>query len=361
MKAVLPLVLAAALLGGCASPVTTAEPGQLQLIETLGLDGRPGTAALSVSSGPDPTGKEPFRRAAEGRSVSEAIVRLQEFSGREELFFAHVRFAVLGEAAARDGLGALLDWFERSTQTTLTVPLFVVRGGEARGLVCPSETPEFDAAEQLASLQRDAERIGSPHCDTLLKIARQLSRSGTALSAAVELVSGDEGGAPVARPAGLAVWKAGRLRGFLDRDAALGADLMRGLSPRASLVLPVGEKVLVTAELRRCRVSAERAEKNGVAAACVALDIRAGILEAEGLDRTDGETLRRIEEALAQAVLVRAEAALRETQAMDADAMELCRALSLPAEEYASLPWRIVVRAAAERSFDIAESGGVGP
>ena len=145
MKRIAYLFLTVLLLGGCALPVHTRELEQLQVIQTLGCDGAPGAVTVSVSSGPDPSGEAPLRLAAEGRSLTKALETLQDASPREELFFAHTRFAVIGEAAARAGLAPLLDHFERSTQTPLTVPLFVVRGGEARQLLTGSEDPAYEA------------------------------------------------------------------------------------------------------------------------------------------------------------------------------------------------------------------------
>ena len=358
MKRAFSVLFAVLLLGGCAPPVHTRELEQLQVIQTLGCDGRPGAVTVSISSGPDPSGEAPLRLTAEGRSITEALQGLQDASPREELFFAHVRFAVIGETASRAGLAPLLDHFERSTQTPLTVPLIVVRGGEARTLLTGTEAEDFEATEQLNSLRRSL-----THCPTLLEIARDLGRDGAALSAAVELLPAGENapsagaGALLLRPAGYAVWKDGALAGYLDVPAAMGADMLRGYTPRSALVLST-EKGPVTVELRSCRVRIAPARG---AIAGVSVTCRAGIREAAGLPRLDADALHTLSEMLAKELLERVEAALRESQAMNADVAGLGAALGRTAADYAALRWRAEVTAEIERSYDINESGKMAP
>lgn len=346
MKRIAYLFLTVLLLGGCTLPVHTRELEQLQVIQTLGCDGAPGAVTVSVSSGPDPSGEAPLRLAAEGRSLTKALETLQDASPREELFFAHTRFAVIGEAAARAGLAPLLDHFERSTQTPLTVPLFVVRGGEARQLLTGSEDPAYEATALLASLQR-----GATHCPTLLEIARDLALHGAALSAAVELLPAQESaasaeeGALMLRPAGYAVWKDGALRGYLSPEAAFGLDVLRSRTPRPALVLSTPEG-LVTVEMRSCRTRFDAASEDGR----VLVRCRAGLREAEGLARLDDDTLRALDAALSAEVRARVESALRSCREMGADALAL-------GPSFFSTDWRAEVSAGIERSYDINESG----
>ena len=347
------LLAAALLLGGCAAPVRPRELEQLRLVQVLGCDGEPGAVTVSASSaagGDDATAC----LTARGRSVAEAIREMRADAPGAELFFAHVRFAVLGEDAARAGLGPVLDWFARSTQTALAVPLCVVRGGTAREL-----TAGDGAAARLDALRLNADRLGGAHCFTLLDTARRLERGGAALSAAVTPVPAEDG-ALRAHPAGYAVWKDGALAGFLDPDAALGADLLLGLPCRAVMALETDDGV-VTVELRGCRVRVTPAPSAGDRpAARITLDCRAGILEAEGVGRLDAGTLRTLDRALAEEVLSRVAAAVRAAQALDADALELCRRLRLDPAAFAALTWRAEVAARIERSYDVNEGGEAG-
>ena len=119
---------ALALLSGCSSLLHPRQVEDLQLIQTIGFDGGVGDVTVSVSSGEASEDAVSAQLAARGASIQTAVQRLQDFSPREELFFAHIRYAVVGEACARGGITPVLDYFERSTQTQLSVPLFVVKG-----------------------------------------------------------------------------------------------------------------------------------------------------------------------------------------------------------------------------------------
>lgn len=362
------LIAAAALAiccAGCGAPVHPREVEQLQLVQTLGYDSDGDTVTVSVSSGRALGGGSAALLSAQGASVTDAIRNLQSWSAREELFFAHVRFAVVGETAAREGIAPVLDFFERNTQTALDLPLFIVRGATARELIAASPDPEYEVTALLASLTRDAERMGTEHCFTVLEAARQLGRSGAALCPAVrpapaaENAPSAEEGATALLPAGYGVLRGGALVGFLDEEEALGTDLLLGLSGQSCYVLPCGEG-RVTVELRSSRADitpcADGAEGPG---ALIGLVCRAGIVEAEGVEDLTGSALPTLSAALAQRIDGQIAAALSASARLGTDFLELGRRLGIPGMTHglpASLRWRTQVTAVIERSYDIGRS-----
>ena len=358
-------IAASALLGGCGWPVHPREVEQLQLVRTLGFDAAGGGVIVSASSGPE--GGESLRLAALGETCTDAVKKLRHWSAREELFFSHVRFALVGEDAARRGIGPVLDYFERGTQTPLDLPLLVVRGGSARVLVTGSEDPDYEITALLAALQRDAERTGSPRSRTVLDAAVHLSRSGAALCCAVEMrrpgenVPSAEDGALCAVPAGYAVLKDGALAGYLDPEAALGADLLLGEAGAACLVLDAAGGRF-TVELRSADAKlTPRFEPDRGNVLSVAIRAAAGILQADGADPDDPETRAALDEELSRALCSRAEAALRAAKETGADFLELAllwewKAGGLPREPQAllsGLEWELTAEARAERSYDL--------
>jgi len=356
-------------LEGCGWPVHSREVEQLQLIQTLGCDVRGDGVTVSASSGPQPGGGEGVRLAAGGESIPAAIRNLQHWSAREELFFSHVRYAVLGEDAARRGAGPLLDYFERSTQTPMNLPLLVVRGGTARELVTASEDPDYEATVLLASLQRDTERMGTAHCFSVLDVARRLSRSGAALCCAVaarepggNVPSAGEGALPVVE-AGYAVLREGRLAGFLNADESLGTDLLLGLAGAARYVLPRDEGT-VTVELRSAEAAlTPRWDPDTGIVLDAELQVRAGVIHSDGADPGADGVLPELEQALARAVQLQAEAALEASRTLEADFLELAalterKAGGLPrgaraAGGFPPLTWQVRVQASVERSYDV--------
>ena len=362
------IALGLSLTASCGWPVHAREVEQLQLIQTLGYDVQPGGVTVSASSGPQPGGGAPVRLAARGGSIPEAVQALQHWSAREELLFSHVRFVLMGEAAARRGAAPLLDYFQRTSQTPMNLPLLVVKGGSARDLT-ESGDPDYEITALLASLREDSQRTGAPRCFTMLDTARRLSRSGAALCCAVELlppgenVPSAEEDALCAVPAGYAVLKEGKLAGYLDTETALGADLLLGISGPAVLTLPAGAGA-VTVALREAKtVLTPRWEPEPGLVLAAELRVSAGILQAEGADPADPRTLRDVDAALSRALQTRAEAALAASRETGADFLELGALFALrggglprpssPEALLSALTWQVRVDAAAERSYDL--------
>lgn len=371
MSRSVPLRLAAgalslALLAGCAPLVHGRELSALQTVQTLGFDGVPGAVTVSASDSRSASEPGSVRLSAAGDGVVRAVERLQRWSAREELFFAHVRYVVVGEDAARAGTAEILDWFERSTQTRLRLPVFVVRGGTAEALVTRSDDEEYEITALLASLERDAEHTGAVHCFTLLDMARRLARSGAALCCAVTAADADRRvpsaeGAVVPLPAGYAVFRDGALAGWLDAAESRGASLLLGLARELDYVLPDGEGT-VTVTLRAADVSLRPGwDGDGVPVLSAQLRCRAGVSGVAGSGALDADRLARLEGALAEALARDAEAALAAERALGADFLELGRLFRAAdgrerAALLAALRWELRCAAAVERSYDITDA-----
>ena len=363
MKRITAGLLCLALLSGCGGLPRSREVEQLQLIETLGWDEGAAGTVVSVSSGPRLSGEAPVLLSARGQSIADALERLRDWSAREELFFAHIRFAVMGEAAARHGAGPLLDHFERGTQTPLELPLLVVRGDTARTLVTGSGDPEYEATAALASLRRETEQRGTARFFTVREVAQRLARSGAALCCAVKAESAEEHapsageGALAVTGAGYAVLKDGALAGYLDRDAALGADLLLGLAGRADYVLS-GPGGPVTVELRRSRTRLSAGVEDGVLTVEAETRAEAGIIQVDGAGPLDAGALEALGRELSRVMAGQESLALAAERDLAADFLELGLRLEglRPGEREAllgSLRWRVSVRAEIDRSYDI--------
>ena len=158
-KALLVLALALSGLSGCSRALlgNYRNIEELQVIQTLGLDGREGGVFVSFSTGRDASGREVVRMGAEGESISGAMQTLQGYSVSGELFFSNTGYILLGEEAARDA-GSCLDYIERASEIRLDTPLFVVRGAEAGPLVTAGGGEDGDITEIMSSLERFIER-----------------------------------------------------------------------------------------------------------------------------------------------------------------------------------------------------------
>ena len=344
---------ALALLSGCASLLHPRLVEDLQLIQTIGFDGGIGDMTVSVSSGEASEDAVSAQLAARGASIQTAVQRLQDFSPREERFFAHIRYAAVGEVCARGGSTPILE-------TQLSVPLFVVKGESAYTLIA-ANGGENEITAALSSLEADTKRQGSAHCFTVLEIASRLNRSGAALACAIAPTAPErsvpeaEDGATLALEAGYAVFRGETLCGFLDTDAALGADLLLGFAPQASYVLPDGSGGTVTVQLHTAKASLSPVRNGGETAVRIAVRVRAGVTESSGADTADAEMLARLEDGLSRAVAAQIEAAAEASKALDADFLELWRVLPEVKDEgvLASLRTLVQTESVLERSYDI--------
>lgn len=349
------LASALSLLTGCAALLHPREVEQLQLVQTIGFDGTVGGMTVSVSSGAAFSEEVSAHLAAQGASIHTAVQRLQDLSLREELCFAHIRYAVVGETTACAGIAPILDYFERGTQTQLSVPLFVVRDGDAYELVALSASGESEITAALSSLEADTERQGSAHCFTVLEIASRLHRSGAALACAVTPTAPEgsvpaSDGEPLALETGYAVLRGDALAAFLDTDAALGADLLLGYAPQASYVLSDGDGGTVTVQLHAAKPSFSLAPDGTLRAA---MRCRAAVTESSGADAADAALLSRLEEELSRAVAAQLEAALAAETRLGADFLELWRVMPETWEGPAALRYTVAAESVLERSYDI--------
>ena len=196
----------------------------------------------------------------------------------------------------------------------------------------------------------------------MLEIASRLNRSGAALACAIAPTAPErsvpeaEDGATLALEAGYAVFRGETLCGFLDTDAALGADLLLGFAPQASLPSPPdGSGGTVTVQLHTAKASLSPVRNGGETAVRIAVRVRAGVTESSGADTADAEMLARLEDGLSRAVAAQIEAAAEASKALDADFLELWRVLPEVKDEgaLASLRTLVQTESVVERSYDI--------
>ena len=215
----------------------------LEVVQALGLDtAGDGGVLLSVATGADASGREPVRLTQEAESLDGAMRGMEQLTGRGRLFFSGTGAIVLGAPAAAES-ARWLDAIARSKELRLDTELYVLRSGEAAGLLTSDDAPE----DVFASLNALGERVrsdGPAPVPTCSDVSRSLISSGAALAAAIDVAEGADGRlTPV--PAGFAILTAGGLAGWLDEDAAIGAGFFMG-GPGISVVeLESG----VTAEL----------------------------------------------------------------------------------------------------------------
>jgi spore germination protein KC len=229
------------------------EVEQLQLIQTLGIDKQEEELTLSISSGAGLDGTSPTLMSAGSTSIVGAMNRLQDYASSEELFYAHAKYVLIGEEAAKSGLAGYLDFIERDAQMQLSIALFIVREQTARELIASSGAGETDITDVLSSLERDIRLRGESLPFSCREIARSLAENGSALICAVGCVPTEdfvfsESGEMTALPAGYAVIKDGGLCGYIDSNISQGVNILLGKAGIGNVSLPTEAGGLVTLE-----------------------------------------------------------------------------------------------------------------
>ncbi|MDR4947504.1 Ger(x)C family spore germination protein [Neobacillus cucumis] len=170
-----------------------------------------------------------------GSTVEEAIQKIMPKSP-QELFFPHVQLMVIGEELARKkGIQDLFDFIERDSQFRTLFPILVVRNNTAKTLLqitTPLEdVPSAKIVGGLESTTKIWGKYGSTRAD---QVIQQLERGETANLTGVQITGDPEKGNKFTNVQeispktaieirGLAIFKNGKLKKWLDEDAARGA------------------------------------------------------------------------------------------------------------------------------------------
>lgn len=227
-------VLSLFLTCGCSSGVLSSrrDMEHLRPIQTISLDRAGDGVELGVSSGIGPDSAAPLVMRCVSTGIEPAIDTLQAYSPEDELFYAHVRYIMIGESMAEQSILPLIDWVERSPSMRMDTMLLLVQGSAADALT-GSSGENTDITEHLAALEREKyER--SEHIYTLREVAAALLERGSSLCLAVRAVPSDDVILAETEPSdavldiGYAVLREGSDAVYLTEEETIGAELLEG-------------------------------------------------------------------------------------------------------------------------------------
>ncbi|MGI6029566.1 MAG: Ger(x)C family spore germination C-terminal domain-containing protein [Candidatus Heteroscillospira sp.] len=263
MKRLFTALLAAVLCIGCTGCTSIfssyREVEQLHLIQTIGVDKRGDEVTLSISSSQGGS-VSATTMAHPGKSIPDAMRRLQELSVHEDIFYAHTRYAVVGEDTAVSGLPELLDFICRSGQIRTDIGMFVLKGGTAEELITRSSTADNSITDVLSSLDRAGRRDGSNYVFSCQEIIRALLEHGSALISAVQTKKTEgfifsDAGELTAEPVGYGILKGEALCGYITGDSARGVNLLVNREGLGEVVVNAGAPVSLNARSSKCSIT----------------------------------------------------------------------------------------------------------
>ena len=362
MRRALLIIMCAAwtlVLSGCGSLFSGHwDMEHLRPVQAAGLDAEEdGAVTLSVCTGAGPGDEDPLALRGTASGIEAAADRLQDWAPGDELFYAHIRWLLLGEDMAGNGLGRTMDWVERSPAMRMETPLFIVRGRADVLLEQPN------AAESLASLERE-EKVRGGNPPTLRQAAAGVLERGWALCLAVEVVPTEgtvmasDGAAVV--PAGLALLREGQPPVFLSRNEALGAALMDRSVDGTHVPLDGSEVELFGGGGAKAEGLWTGRTLTGLRIRC---ELQAGILER----KSDADDRTVLTDRLAETLTACLTDAVRLSQALGCDFLGLEDAVRASAPDrsaaraldwdavFPALPVTVTVEADVGREYDLVE------
>ena len=272
---IIAVVCLAALLSGCSGGSVYSnyrEIEQLMVIQTMGFDYAKSGVRLSASSGSDSAGgggggnakggeqggsAQVARLSAEAESFSLAKERMQDYSAREDLYFAHTSYIAVGGESAKKSVMPFFDYIARSPELRLDIPLFVVTNGAASELVLGAGGESYDATSVLRSLERNLTLRGDGVIYNAAQIVTALDTNGCALISAVKAVKADESvkeakqSELTAIPDGYTVIKNGKAVGSIPIEYARGVNILQNKAGPSSVELDT-DGTRATVQLDKC-------------------------------------------------------------------------------------------------------------
>lgn len=308
------------------------EIDSLQLIQTLGIDRDGDAVVLTVSTGQGLEDQPSVAISRRGETVASAIGEIQNYSSKEDLFFAHARFVVLGEAAAEKLLPEFLDYMARSAKLKMDMTLFVVSASNAKGLLTLDGKKGYNATEGLASIEMVARRYGIAYPFTGIDVISSLSEYGSALICAITPVQlegsvfTEDGGSITSAPAGYAIIKDGTLCAYLDTECSRGATILMNKPGYGSIALELKEGAYVTVytEKSSSDYTAHWGDDGSLEKLSVEVKLSCGLVEvSDKLNCGEDELLSAISKTMEEKLLKDISAVLYASKELESDFLGL--------------------------------------
>ncbi len=364
------LLTALLLLGGCGEKGTfgsVREIDQLALVQTMGVDRTGALCTVTVSTAAE-EGQVLLKTKAV--TLSRALGEMQDYTEKKYIFYGHTRHLLLGPEAARDFFGECLEFVERDGELRMDTKLYVVRGSSAEDAVALPGGGEESVGDALDSLEKDVSLLSESHVFTCGETAEALAERNCALVSALRLaepeniLQGED--RRLLLSAGYAIIAEGSLAGWLEPDLARGANLLMQQRGGDLIEAPDGRGGWFAAALTGSRASFLPQYGEGeLTGLTVRLALCCTLSELQQtLDLREEETVRRMEEGIAEVEAWRVSEVLRISQEMGADFCGLEKAVRRAAplrfdrmktpweERFPDLPIAVEISAKLARTYE---------
>ena len=260
------------------------------------------------------SGPQSLVRSAAGKTVAEAMARLQERIPRT-IFWGHTEVFIFGEATAKAGIREVVDFMLRFTQPRERANMFVSKG-EAKKIIELIPPLERSQAEVLRELSNSKIGINV----TVKQLAEMLiGDAGNAALPFLELLPPSAGGGQqntIAYITGTAVFRKDKMVGQISDQATRGLLWLRDETKYAVVTIaPKEADGYVTFNLQRSKTELIPHIEDGRWSMTVKIKTEDDIAEnTTRLNLMDPELIQSLEKELEQMVIQRVNMALEKVQ-----------------------------------------------
>lgn len=209
------------LLPGCMRSIQLNERA---IVQAVGLDWKDGEYALTLqifdpeaAEGDDTSGGKMLR--AEGKTISEAM-RNANLKQGQEIFWGHTKLIIIGDQIARDGIEAVIDYFNADAQSRPNMDVLIADGEAGEVLSEPLDStilPVLSTKMMLEGYQDNGKLVRSQ----LKGIAGSLENPSVGAYLPLAAFSGDEKN-PSIQIVGTAILSDGRITGTFSPEETRG-------------------------------------------------------------------------------------------------------------------------------------------
>lgn len=298
--------------------VDKGSDGQVEITVQIAKPSQMSIAAAGGKSGGS-RGEGAQVLSSQGKTVFDAVRNFVSITSRK-LFWSHNQVLIFGEEAARQGIGQMLDWFERDHEPRARVWVLAARG-EAKEILKIPGMIEPVSAMSISDAVRAAVALSKSDQVNLHDFLSQYSsRATSAAMPRIELFAAE--GGPKFRISGMAVFKKDKLTGWLDGTAARGLLWVRGRVESGILVvkIPGSEKGELSLEIIKAKSKIKPEFVEGRPIVTVEIEEEGNIgEETVPVDLSKPDMIAAIEKKQAEAIAGEIKAALKFARIHKAD------------------------------------------
>jgi spore germination protein KC len=290
---------------------------------------KPFAVAGKTGEGSAPPERPFWLASSSGRTMLEAMCNFATFSPRF-IFCAHSRFVIFGEETARQGVGEMLDFFERNREPRLTAHLLVAKDmTAAEFLKSEFEMVPLPPEGGLGLIQNATRRLGTVVNVNINDFLITLEREGIEPVAGCfevipkrpvplegELERKEIIQSPVLN--GAAAFKDDQLVGWLNRTETRGLQWIQGKVESTPLLVenPMDPPALIGVEVIRANSAVTPSMVKGKPHVQIKIELEGNIEDTQGFfdPKIDPALLKKIEKQMALVVEKEIKGVLRRCQ-----------------------------------------------